>query len=274
MRRISIERKKMGRSQRILNPENSLVNNAEVKSMENNDLADIFLPLKNSLDRKEINKWEKITGKDTVFVSFISNPPGSDFYSEKAKHLVFSLDSLGYDYCVVHFENDRNYYQNCCFKPSYIKSKINEYNKNIVWIDGDTFLKRDVKDFIDSSRDFDIGLVSYNNDMSGFVASPIFFKNTPISIDLIEKWSEHCKSKVENGECELDHDALKHEILPEFRNSIRIRLNWDDTNSLHNGSILNNVNSEVPHKREILDRMSIINRSRPFNYLRKDFIII
>ena len=61
MRRISIERKKMGRSQRILNPENSLVNNAEVKSMENNDRADIFLPLKNSLDRKEINKWEKIT---------------------------------------------------------------------------------------------------------------------------------------------------------------------------------------------------------------------
>lgn len=277
MKKITEEKKLRRINRHILRTSTESFINTEsftnTEKMDNNTM-DIFQKIENSLDRKEINKWERITGKDTIFISFVSDPPGSNFYSERAKNLILALDRLDYDYCVIHYENDRNYYQNCCYKPSYIDKKIKEYNRNVIWIDGDTFLKRNMGDFTNSSEDFDIGLVTYNKDMTGFIASPIFFKNTPNSIELIEKWSDHCRNKVENGICELDHDALKHQVLPELRNKIRIKLNWDDTNSLHNGSILNNVNSEVPNKAEIMKEMSSINRTRPFTYGIKDFIII
>jgi|688.fasta_scaffold02939_28 hypothetical protein len=246
------------------------INDNEIKKVD----MSIFNPIEEANKREEIQKWEKITDKDVIFISFFSDPPGSTFYSDRAQFLISSLEKLGYDYCVTHFKNDRNYYQNCCFKPSYIRSKINEFDKNVVWIDGDTFLKRNMDYFTDGSKDFDIGLVTYNNDISGIIASPIFFKNTSLSREMIEKWDMHCTYRVENGLCELDHDALKHKILPEMRQRIRIKLNWDESNNLHNGSILNNVNSEVPHKREILAEMVNVNRHRPFIYEGKDFIII
>ena len=263
-RRISIDRNIKERSFVIDKKEN----------LETIHSDNIFIPIKNSTDRKEIQKWEKITGNDTVFISFVSNPPGSTFYSDRVNDILGSLDRLGYDYCIVHYDNDRNYYQNCCFKPSYIKNKIKEYNKNILWIDGDTTLKNGMDHFISSSDNFDVGLVTYTSNVDGIIASPIFFKNTENSLELIDKWADHCKNKVENGICELDHDALKHVILPELRNKIRIKLNWDNLNSLHRGNILDNVNSDVPDKRRILDEMSIINRTRPFNFNNKDFIII
>lgn len=252
---------------------NNRANNEHIENKEDM-IFNIFNPITDSENRKEINKWERITDRDVIFLSFLSDPPGSDFYSSRAEVLVSSLDSLGYDYCVVHFENDRNYYQNCCFKPSFILKKMKEFNKDTVWLDVDTHLKKDMNGFIKKDQDYDIGLVTYNKDMTGFVASPLFLRNTNITLDLIEKWSNHCKEKIESGICELDHDAIKHEILPLFRDKIRIRLNWDDNNDLHNGDILSNVNSNVPFKREILERMVSINRNRPCNYTKKDYIII
>ena len=250
---------------------NIIVNN---DSLVNDSGDNIFLPIHNSTERNEIQKWERISGRDTVFISFVSDPPGSTFYSDRISNIIGSLDRLGYDYCIVHYDNDRNYYQNCCFKPSYIGKKIKEYNKNILWIDGDTTLKNGMDHFIGSPDNFDIGLVTYTGNIDGIIASPIFFKNTENSLELINEWADHCKNKIENGICELDHDALKHVILPNLRNRIRIKLNWDNNNSLHRGEILENVNSDVPNKRKILDEMSIINRSRPFSYNNQDFILI
>jgi hypothetical protein len=253
---------------------NEIINDSEDIGNKKNEMGNIFNPIIDSENRKEINKWERITDKEDLFISFISDPPGSNFYSSRAEILVSVLNNLGYDYCVVHFENDRNYYQNCCFKPSFILKKIKEFNKNVVWIDGDTYLKRNIDKFLNKEQDYDIGLVTYNSDMTGFVASPLFIRNTNTSLDLIEKWANHCKEKVESGICELDHDAIKHVILPLFRDRIKIKLNWDDNNNLHNGNVLNNVNSDVPFKREILERMVSINRNRPFNYTNKDYILI
>jgi hypothetical protein len=254
-------------------PENKKVEEkTEIENENENEM--IFKPFKNSRKRKEIDKWERITGQDTIFISFISDPPESDFYSTRAKDLIRSLENLGYDYSVVYYESDRNYYQNCCFKPTFIQNKLSEFNKNIVWIDADTFLRSSMDAFIKTDEEFDIGLVTYNGNMTGFVASPLFFRNTPTSISLIKRWSDHCVEKMEEGYCELDHDAIKHEILPEFKRSIKIKLNWDLNNSMHNGDILINVNSDVPYKRRILAEMRTINAGRPCNYTNNDYNII
>lgn len=246
----------------------------KINNTEETEMNSIFTPLLNSRKRNVIRKWEKITNKDVIFISFVSDPPGSDFYSSRIQNLVNMLENLGYDYLVTHFGNDRNYYQNCCYKPVYIEEKMKEFNKDIVWIDGDTILKGCMGEFINTDKQFDIGLVTYNNDMTGFVASPVFFRNTKTTNELIENWALYCTEKIESGICELDHDAIKHVIFPRFKDKIKIRLSWDQTNSLHNGMILTNVNSQVPLKIQVLRKISEINSTRPCLLTKKDYIIV
>lgn len=241
--------------------------NTQINSM-------IIKPLPNSEKRTELNKWEKITGKENILVSFISDPENSIFYSSRISVLTSKIDSLGYDYKIVQYKTDRNYYQNCCYKPTYILNILENTDKNLVWIDGDTELKKSLDIFLNTNSDFDIGLVTYNNDMTGFVASPLFFRNTLNTKELLASWANHCKSMVEKGRCELDHDALKHYIFPLYRGKIRIKLNWTPENHLHKGEILDNIDSVVPYKREILSNMREINKARPFNFTNNDFIII
>lgn len=238
------------------------------------DGSGIFSPLVNSTDRKILNKWEKITGKDDIIISFVSDPPNSNFYSSRVNSLTNKIESLGYDYIITHFENDRQYHQNCCYKPHYILTQLIETGKNIIWIDGDTDLKNGLSDFTSVNEEYDIGLVTYSGDINGFVASPLYIRNNPHSVDLITSWRDRCQNEIESGRCELDHDALKHSILPQKRNSVKIRLNWNPQNDLHRGGILVNVNSDVPNKHVILQKMVLVNERRPFQLTNQDFIIV
>ena len=238
------------------------------------DGSGIFSPLANSTDRKVIKEWKKITGKNDIIISFISDPPNSNFYSSRVNSLVDKIESLGYDYIITHFENDREYHQNCCYKPHYILTNLLESGKNIIWIDGDTDLKNGLSDFTSIEKEYDIGLVTYTGDINGFVASPLYIRNNPQSVDLITSWRDHCQNEIESGRCELDHDALKHSILPQKKESIKIRLNWTPQNDLHRGRILENVNSDVPNKHLILQKMVLVNERRPFQLTNQDFIIV
>ena len=221
----------------------------------------LFDPFKNPRERKEIERKERLTGKDDIVISFISDPVGSNFYTQKFDDLVRKVDSLGYDYIFYKYDSDRNYFQNCCYKPYFIQKMIRETCKNVLWLDGDTILKSDLDQLMNKSKSFDLGLVSYSSSMDCFVASPIYFVNTEVSNLIIDRWENHCTSHVENGQCELDHDALKHSILPYYRDRVKINLCGSQ---MHKGEKLENVNSEVPFKREILLKMRSVNMNRPF----------
>jgi hypothetical protein len=256
---------------RGFNPPSIHVASVEAQSKQQEQIMqNIFSPLKPHRQREIVKQWENITGKSVIFISFVSDPIGSNFYSSRVPSLLSKLVDLGYDYIIRQYPSDRHYFQNCCFKPVFIKEIMEKYDKNLVWIDGDTNLKKSL-DLFTLDQDYDVGLVSYTHDISSFVASPIFFRNTPQSKALIESWESHCTSQIENGICELDHDAIKHSIIPQFRSSLRIKLNNKD---YHNGEVLENVNSDVPEKRRVLQEMVPINARRPFNLTNKDFIIV
>lgn len=230
-----------------------------------------FPPLINSGERKIIKEWKKDTGKETMIISFVSDPIGSNFYSSLIQNMTVKLDQLNHDYLIRQYPQDREYFQNCCFKPVYIQSIMEEYLKNVVWIDIDTNLKSSLEPFFNIDRDFDVGLATYTGDINGFVASPIFIRNTEYGLKMVKMWAEHCTEKVEMGIPELDHDALKHSIIPQLRDYIRIKLSNSD---FHSGHVLENVNSTVPNKRVIMDILRDVNQHRPFNYSNKDFIIV
>lgn len=259
------QRNTINRGSNIPIPSPEAKQNIQVPNTEN-----LFSPLKNSKNREPIKQWENITGKSVIFITFVSDPIGSNFYSARIPSLLSKLVDLGYDYIVRQYPSDRHYFQNCCFKPVFIKEIMEKYDKNLVWIDGDTNLKKSL-DLFTIDHDYDVGLVSYTHDISSFVASPIFFRNTEQSKALIESWEAHCTSKIESGICELDHDAIKHSIIPQFKESLRIKLN---NNDYHRGEVLENVNSDVPEKRRVLEAMVPINSIRPFTLTNKDFIIV
>jgi len=259
---------------RILSDKSEKKENKPDSKAEENDInldMNLFRPIENPRERVHIKEWKNISDKETIFVSFISDPIDSDFYSSKIDGLVKKLDEFGYDYLIRQYPRDRNYHQNCCFKPYFIKSVMEEFNKNLVWIDADTNLKKELKLFSDDSYEFDLGLVSHNGSIDGFFASPLLLKNTEETRKLVAAWDNHCTEKIKEGLCELDHDALKHSVIPRFRKSIKIRL-FD--NQYNQGDILENVNSRVPLKNQIHVYMNRINAIRPFNYTNKDFNII
>ena len=90
----------------------------------------VFRPIDNPSERSHINEWKKITDKNTIFISFVSDPIDSDFYSAKIPGLIQKLDEFGYDYLIRQYPRDRNYHQNCCFKPAFINSIMKEFDKN------------------------------------------------------------------------------------------------------------------------------------------------
>lgn len=231
----------------------------------------VFRPIDNPGERNYIKEWKNITDSKTIFISFVSDPIDSDFYSAKIPGLVQKLSEFGYDYLIRQYPKDRNYHQNCCFKPAFINSIMEEFDKNLVWIDADTILKKSLPLFSGETDEFDIGLVSHNGSIDGFFASPLLLKNTKITKKLIESWDNHCTDKIKNGICELDHDALKHSILPQFKEKIRIKL---FSNEYNQGDVLENVNSKVPLKNQVHIYMNKINAARPFTYTNNDFKII
>jgi hypothetical protein len=270
-RRSLITRQRFREVTRVEPNQNYKIEN-ETSKIKNQivDMGNIFSPLENSRKREPLKEWKKITDSNTIFITFISDPIGSNFYSSRIPSLLAKLVDLGYDYIVRQYPSDRHYFQNCCFKPVFIKEIIEKYDKNIVWIDGDTHIKKCLGLFT-LDGDYDIGLVSYTGDISSFVASPIFFRNTLQSKALIDAWEKHCTLKIENGICELDHDAIKHSIIPQFKDVLKIKLN---DGNYHRGDIIENVNSSVPEKRIVIQEMASINSKRPFNLTNKDFNIV
>ena len=222
---------------------------------------DLFKPFPNSTQREVLWKLERLTESPDVVISFISDPPGTNFYSSRFRTLINRIEAMGYDYVFYQYVCDRNYFQNCCFKPYFIQSRLRELGKNILWVDGDSFIKSNLNQIMTKTKTFDLGLVSYTSSMDSFVASPIYFVNNPLTHSIVDAWEKHCTSRVEHGKCELDHDALKHQILPYFRDQVKIHLSGID---YHKGEHIENVNSDVPHKREILLQMREVNKERPF----------
>ncbi len=253
------------------NYKDSTHRNPPQKVVPENPKDCVFTPLPNSRNREIIKEWKNLTGSDFIFISFMSDPIGSTFYSQRAQAIIEKVKKLGYDFIIRQYGSDRMYYQNCCFKPTFINNVFKETGKNLLWMDIDTDLKDDISGFLDTSVPYDIGVSTYNGDINGFLASPLFLRNTDITRDLINRWEEHCTDRIEKGICELDHDALKHSILPLFQKKISIKLNDEN---FHRGIFLDNINSPSPHKRRIYKEMEKINADRPFLLNNNNFIIV
>jgi tetratricopeptide (TPR) repeat protein len=139
----------------------------------------------NEENLKFINeKLKNIQSKrnDIIYVSmFTSGTP----YEQEVKKLQLSMDKFGLPYEIVGLRNKGSWEKNTQMKPQVIKSVMDKYNRDIVWVDADA-------EFVDKPElfyklDCDIAfhhLKEWDEKMTG----TMYFKNSIMSREILNNW--------------------------------------------------------------------------------------
>ena len=153
---------------------------------------------------------------------FISYHTGSPYYTECANKLVSQVEKLGGRIIMEKVQDTGYYWKNTLKKPKFILDKLNEIKEDLIWIDADTNLLG----YTDCMKNWnsDIFAASHTGDLQGIKASPLGVKYNEKMLDLFSKFSDLCNSKVSTNNVDLDHDILKYEILPLYKEKISIEI--------------------------------------------------
>jgi hypothetical protein len=212
-------------------------------------------------------KSQKINEAPVIFekmkiriISFYADFMKNDYYKNFALSLADKCKRFGVTYDISELESRSNYGANCLMKPEFILKKIKEYRAPLIWMDCDTDFKLPFSQFNNIKED--IGLATHSGDMEGIKASPVYFNYTPGSFKILREWVVHTRAAYVRGINELDHDALKHYVLPVLNGQYSVFLLSDNWNDFVNGKYIVNGNSRVEGKNEIHQKVHVDDATR------------
>lgn len=194
-------------------------------------------------------------------ISFYSDIDRNKYYSKSAYLLKMACEKNNIDYDIVELPSLGSYMLNCLRKPKFIKDMMNKHKCNLIWMDCDTELRDSFSVFDDIEHD--IGFASHTGNIQGIKASPVYFKYGEKFNYIIDYWIQECENGLRINKYELDHDALKHSVIPKIHKEIKIFIIEKDYRDYCNGKIIMNRNSTVVGKLDVHRRMSEINKKRP-----------
>ena len=197
----------------------------------------------------------------TRIISFYSDFEQNKYYETRANLLKQKCIHFNILHDIVNLESRGSYMLNCLMKPKFIKNMMEKYKEPLIWIDCDTELRQPFSIF--DNVEEDIGFATHTGTVEGIKASPIYFNYNKNFNFIIDAWIEQCENGLLNNNYELDHDALKHSVIPKIHDKIKIFLIKENYNDYCNGRYINNGNSVVNGKREVHKMMAIINKERP-----------
>ena len=152
----------------------------------------------------------KITGRnDIVYVSmFTADTP----YEEEVKVLKASLDKFGLPYEIVGLRHQGSWEKNTQMKPQVLKSVMDKYKKDVIWIDADAEILAMPEFFYTVDCDISFHyLKQWNEKMTG----TMFFKNNTVSREVINRWT------VLNSE-NNNPDAINFQAVMEGLQGVKI----------------------------------------------------
>ena len=197
----------------------------------------------------------------TKIISFYADLDKNTYYSDHARRLQETCIRFNISNDIVNLPSRGSYMLNCLAKPRFIKEMMKTHNCPLIWMDCDTNLKQPFTIFDDIKED--IGFATHTGSISGIKASPIFFNNTSNFTMIIDEWILACEEGLSSNGVELDHDALKHIVLPKIHKDISIFLIKQNYNDYCDGKYIKNGNSSVIGKNEVHRKISKINHTRP-----------
>lgn len=138
---------------------------------------------------------------NTLFITYFSDIPPSNFYKTSSIELKNRIETLGGKIHIEELPNLGNYAKNCLRKPKFIKYCLEKFDRPLIWIDADSKVNR-----LPIKMDcltVDVACVEKPNGCPE--SALIYFNNTEQSKKFIDKWIEGCSIT----DIELDHPVLK-----------------------------------------------------------------
>jgi hypothetical protein len=107
-------------------------------------------------------------------------------YRNVALKLIASLEKLTVPFCVLGIEDQGSWDKNTHYKPHFILSQIEDLDA-VVWTDADSIVRQEPLLFYDLDQ-YDIAFHRFKG--QELLSGTVFFRNTPKTIELLNKWIE------------------------------------------------------------------------------------
>lgn len=136
---------------------------------------------------------------EPLVVSFYTeNTP----YQLEALSLRASCLQFGIDVEIEGVESLGSWERNCARKPFFIQQKLLEKKRPIFWVDADAIFRKVPNFSFLKSCDFAIReMKRFSNDRRfKYFSGSLFFNYTPLALEFVDKWCEHCRQKVDRNQ--------------------------------------------------------------------------
>jgi hypothetical protein len=200
-----------------------------------------------------------LSDNNPILISYYT---GDQYYERCSNNLKKWCEDLGIPIIIENIPSLGSYWKNTLQKPSFILKKMEEFKKDVIWIDVDTKINQYPECF--RKWDSDIILATHTGNLHGIKASPIGIKYNEASISFLKEWEKICLDRINNSDVDLDHDILKYNLLGNLIGKITINIMEDSLNHVDftNGKIIDNGISRVPNKSEYMMKVLEKNKKR------------
>ena len=192
--------------------------------------------------------------------SYYADFQSNNYYKNYATNLIDRCKKFGVTYNISERTSRGSYGANCLMKPEFILEKLKESKAPLIWMDCDTDFKFPFSEF--NSVAEDIGMATHSGDLSGIKASPLYFNYSAGAFKIVREWLVHCRAAFIKDIPELDHDALKHYVLPKLRGGYSIYLLSKNWNDFVHGKYIHNGNSKVDGKMDTHRKVNVDDDTR------------
>lgn len=192
--------------------------------------------------------------------SYYADFQSNNYYKNYATNLIGRCEKFGVKYNISERASRGSYGANCLMKPEFILENLKESKAPLIWMDCDTDFKFPFSEFNNVAED--IGMATHSGDLSGIKASPLYFNYTSGAFKIVREWLVHCRAAFIKDIPELDHDALKHYVLPTLRGKYSTYLLSKNWNDFVHGKYIHNGNSKVDGKMDTHRKVGVDDETR------------
>ena len=138
-------------------------------------------------------------------------------YPEYAQNLRADCDRLALDYAIESRDSTDSYVENCNIKPFFIREKLQEFKRPVLWIDVDGSIVK-IPQSINILNDVDVAGYANKQFPERISVNVLLFFYTPNALSFLDTWCNYVKNSIDDGafnKALTDQEPkIKLELLP------------------------------------------------------------
>ena len=132
---------------------------------------------------------------------------GEDLYVEGAERMRESAEKFGYEVHTERMGDKGSWTANCAFKPKFLASCMERFDRPLVWVDADAVIHRPLEHLESPYIEFAVAwdpLLPFKS----FMSAVIYLTQTPAATRILGEWGEACEKAVRGKSKEWDQVTL------------------------------------------------------------------